>query len=126
MRPGALVLLRHGESTANAEDLFGGQLDYPLTDRGRMQAAHAGRLIRAAGLLPAAVHTSTLSRSVQTAARTLAAAGAAHARIRHDSRLDERHYGRLQGRSRASVRAELGGLPDRLDRGYQPSGPEYR
>jgi 2,3-bisphosphoglycerate-dependent phosphoglycerate mutase len=124
VRSGVLILLRHGESTANAEDLFGGQLDYPLTDRGRAQAADAGRLIRAAGLLPAAVHTSMLSRAVQTAALTLAAADATHARIRHDSRLDERHYGRLQGRSRPSVRAELGDeLFDRVRRSYDTAAP---
>jgi len=64
MNPGVLVLVRHGESVANAEDRFGGWLDYPLTARGRLQAEEAGRLIRDAGLTPAAVHTSLLTRAV--------------------------------------------------------------
>ena len=64
---GVLVLLRHGESTANAEDMFGGWLDFPLTDRGRDQAAAAGRMLRDAGIEPGAVHTSLLTRAIDTA-----------------------------------------------------------
>ena len=62
-----LVLLRHGESTANADDVFGGWLDFPLTNRGRDQAAAAGRLIRDADIDPSAVHTSLLTRAMDTA-----------------------------------------------------------
>ena len=64
---GVLVLLRHGESTANAEDVFGGWLDFPLTNRGRDQAAAAGRMLRDAGIEPGAVHTSLLTRAIDTA-----------------------------------------------------------
>jgi 2,3-bisphosphoglycerate-dependent phosphoglycerate mutase len=103
-----LLLLRHGESTANADDVFGGWLDYPLTNRGRDQAADAGRLIRDAGLAPAALHTSLLSRAIDTAKITVAEAGADRLTAQRSWRLNERHYGTLQGRSRAAVRMEFG------------------
>jgi len=103
-----LLLLRHGESTANARDLFGGWLDYPLTARGRTQASDAGRLIRAAGLTPAAAHTSLLTRAVDTAEAVLAEASSPAQTVSRSWRLNERHYGALQGRSRAAVRAEFG------------------
>lgn len=103
-----LLLLRHGESTANARDVFGGWLDYPLTARGRTQASDAGRLIRAAGLTPAAVHTSLLTRAVDTAEAVLAEASSPAQTVSRSWRLNERHYGALQGRSRVAVRAEFG------------------
>jgi 2,3-bisphosphoglycerate-dependent phosphoglycerate mutase len=103
-----LLLLRHGESTANAADVFGGWLDYPLTNRGRDQAAAAGRLIREAGLAPAAVHTSLLSRSIDTAEITVAAAAPTEVTEYRSWRLNERHYGALQGRTRSAVRREFG------------------
>jgi 2,3-bisphosphoglycerate-dependent phosphoglycerate mutase len=103
-----LVLLRHGESTANAEDLFGGWIDYPLTNRGRDQAAAAGRLIRDAGLSPAAVHTSLLTRAMDTARLLITESGCGEAHPRHTWRLNERHYGALQGRPRSAVREEFG------------------
>jgi 2,3-bisphosphoglycerate-dependent phosphoglycerate mutase len=90
-----LILLRHGESTANADDVFGGWLDFPLTNRGRDQAATAGRLIREAGLAPTAVLTVSETDS----------AGLTPQR---SWRLNERHYGALQGRARTAVRAEFG------------------
>jgi 2,3-bisphosphoglycerate-dependent phosphoglycerate mutase len=122
--PGVLVLLRHGESTANADDLFGGRLDYPLTTRGREQAAEAGRLMRAAGLQPTAVHTSLLQRAVDTAEIAVAHTGSAVGNVRRDWRLNERHYGRLQGRSRVAVRAELGDeMFDRVRRSYDTAAP---
>jgi 2,3-bisphosphoglycerate-dependent phosphoglycerate mutase len=103
-----LLLLRHGESTANADDLFGGWLDYPLTPRGREQARNAGRLIHAAGLDPGAVHTSLLTRAIDTAAAVLTQTTAPAGGLASNWRLNERHYGAFQGRSRASVRAEFG------------------
>jgi 2,3-bisphosphoglycerate-dependent phosphoglycerate mutase len=103
-----LLLLRHGESTANAGDMFGGWLDYPLTARGRAQAADAGRLIRDAGLSPAAVHTSMLTRAVDTADAVLAESNRRAQAVSRSWRLNERHYGAFQGRSRAAVRAEFG------------------
>jgi 2,3-bisphosphoglycerate-dependent phosphoglycerate mutase len=107
-RDRVLLLLRHGESTANADDVFGGWLDYPLTERGRRQAAAAGGLIRAAGLCPAAVHTSLLTRAVDTARAVLAETTPSATAVRRSWRLNERHYGALQGRSRAEVLAEFG------------------
>jgi 2,3-bisphosphoglycerate-dependent phosphoglycerate mutase len=103
-----LVLLRHGESTANADDVFGGWLDFPLTNRGRDQAAAAGRLIRDAGVAPGAVHTSLLTRAIDTADIVVAEAGSRPAPIRRSWRLNERHYGALQGRRRSDVRREFG------------------
>jgi 2,3-bisphosphoglycerate-dependent phosphoglycerate mutase len=103
-----LLLLRHGESTANADDVFGGWLDYPLTARGRDQAATAGRLLRDAGLHPEAVHTSLLTRAVDTATIVSAETASRHATVTRSWRLNERHYGALQGRARHLVRAELG------------------
>jgi 2,3-bisphosphoglycerate-dependent phosphoglycerate mutase len=103
-----LVLLRHGESTANADDVFGGWLDFPLTNRGRDQAAAAGRLIRDAGIAPGAVHTSLLTRAMDTADIVVAEARSGKPPIRRSWRLNERHYGALQGRRRSDVRREFG------------------
>jgi 2,3-bisphosphoglycerate-dependent phosphoglycerate mutase len=103
-----LVLLRHGESTANADDVFGGWLDYPLTNRGRDQAAVAGRLIRDAGIVPVAAHTSLLSRAIDTADIVVSEAGSDQPLTRRSWRLNERHYGVLQGRRRGDVRREFG------------------
>lgn len=103
-----LVLLRHGESSANADDAFGGWLDFPLTDRGRDQAAAAGRLLVDAGLRPEVVHTSLLSRAVDTAGIAVAAAQADGIPVYRHWRLNERHYGLLQGRPRDVVRDEFG------------------
>lgn len=103
-----LVLLRHGESLANADDRFGGWLDFPLTNRGRDQAAAAGNLIKAAGLAPTAVHTSLLARAVDTAKIAMAETDSPAVEHRRSWRLNERHYGALQGRTRAEVRAEFG------------------
>jgi 2,3-bisphosphoglycerate-dependent phosphoglycerate mutase len=103
-----LVLLRHGESTANAEDMFGGWLDFPLTNRGRDQAASAGRLLRDAGLKPQALHTSLLARAIDTAEIVVAETSSAAIPTRRSWRLNERHYGVLQGRTRAAIRKEFG------------------
>ena len=103
-----LLLLRHGESTANADDVFGGWLDYPLTNRGRDQAAAAGRLIRDAGLTPAALHTSLLIRAIDTAKIAVAEAHSDGLNAQRSWRLNERHYGALQGRPRSAVRKEFG------------------
>ena len=103
-----LILLRHGESTANADDVFGGWLDYQLTNFGRDQAAAAGRLIRDAGLTPAAVHTSLLVRAIDTAKIAVAEAHSGELTQQRSWRLNERHYGALQGRRRSDVRKEFG------------------
>jgi 2,3-bisphosphoglycerate-dependent phosphoglycerate mutase len=119
-----LLMLRHGESTANADDVFGGWLDYPLTLRGREQARNAGRLIHAAGLDPAAVHTSLLARAVDTADAVLTETAAPVREIARSWRLNERHYGAFQGRSRGSVRAEFGDEAfERWRRSYDAAPP---
>lgn len=107
-RAGPLVLLRHGESTANAADVFAGWQDVPLTPRGEREAAAAGRSLVAHGLAPDVVHTSLLGRAVRTAELALDAAGLRGVPVRRTWRLNERHYGTLQGRPRAAVRAEVG------------------
>ena len=103
-----LVLLRHGESTWNSENRFTGWVDVPLTALGEDQARHSGVLLRAAGLLPTAVHTSVLARAVRTAALTVEAAGLRQVQVHHHWRLNERCYGALQGLDRSSVRTEYG------------------
>jgi 2,3-bisphosphoglycerate-dependent phosphoglycerate mutase len=119
-----LILLRHGESIANADDVFGGWLDVDLTARGRREAVRAGELIRDAGLRPAAVHTSLLRRAVDTADLVLDTLRPANAAVRRSWRLNERHYGRLQGRTRTSVRKELGDeLFDEIRRSYDVAAP---
>ena len=103
-----LVLLRHGESTWNAENLFTGWVDVPLSEKGAQEAAHAGVLLRNAGLRPAVVHTSVLTRAIQTAHLTLEAAGLLWLPVRRSWRLNERHYGALQGKNTAQTRQEFG------------------
>ena len=105
---GALVLLRHAESEWNAKGLFAGWADVPLAESGRDEAAAAGRMLADAGLRPDIVHTSVLTRAIETANILLEAAGLSWLPVRRSWRLNERHYGALQGRSRAQVRAEFG------------------
>jgi 2,3-bisphosphoglycerate-dependent phosphoglycerate mutase len=105
---GALILLRHGESEWNAEDRFTGWTDVDLTRRGEEQARHAGRLLREAGLVPTAVHTSVLTRAVRTGDLATRAAGGPETVPGRHWRLNERHYGALQGRRRAAVLREAG------------------
>jgi 2,3-bisphosphoglycerate-dependent phosphoglycerate mutase len=103
-----LILLRHGESEWNADDVFAGWIDVDLTGRGRAEAARAGRLIRDAGVLPDAVHTSLLRRAITSAHLALAAADRLWIPVRRSWRLNERHYGALQGRSKKEILAEFG------------------
>jgi 2,3-bisphosphoglycerate-dependent phosphoglycerate mutase len=101
-------LLRHGESDWNAGNRFTGWVDADLTPHGVAQARRSGRMLRAAGLLPAALHTSVLVRAVRTGAIALEAAGCTGVPTRQHWRLNERHYGALQGRDRRAVVAEHG------------------
>jgi 2,3-bisphosphoglycerate-dependent phosphoglycerate mutase len=103
-----LVLLRHGESEWNAEGLFTGWVDVSLSARGAAEAAHAGVLIADAGLRPDVVHTSVLTRAIQTANGALESAGLAWLPVRRSWRLNERHYGALQGKDKAQTRLEYG------------------
>src|SRR5207244_8464796 len=96
-QPGTLVLLRHGESTWNLENLFTGWHDVPLSERGVQEARDAGRQLTRAGLQPDIVHTSVLIRAIQTADIALGEMGRTWIPVRRSWRLNERHYGALQG-----------------------------
>jgi len=104
----ALVLLRHGESVWNAEGLFTGWVDVGLSKQGLAEAEHAGELLAASGLRPRVVHTSVLTRAIQTANATLDTADLAWLPVRRSWRLNERHYGALQGKNKAQTRSEYG------------------
>ena len=103
-----LVLLRHGESEWNAKNLFTGWVDVPLNDKGRAEAVHGGELIRDAGVLPDVVHTSLQRRAITTAHLALDAADRHWIPVHRSWRLNERHYGALQGKDKKQVRDEYG------------------
>jgi 2,3-bisphosphoglycerate-dependent phosphoglycerate mutase len=103
-----LVLLRHGESAWNAEGRFTGWVDVGLSDQGLAEAVNAGSLLAESGLCPDVVHTSVLTRAIQTANAALEAAGLAWLPVRRSWRLNERHYGALQGKNKAETRKQFG------------------
>lgn len=92
-----LILLRHGQSMWNLENLFTGWTDVGLTDHGREEAISAGKLLAAEGLTPTNLHTSVLKRAIQTAEVTLDAMDLSWIPVQRSWRLNERHYGALQG-----------------------------
>jgi len=92
-----LILLRHGQSTWNLENLFTGWTDVGLTDLGEQEAREAGRLMEEEGLDPDILHTSVLVRAIKTAEVTLDVMGRQYLPVRRSWRLNERHYGALQG-----------------------------
>jgi 2,3-bisphosphoglycerate-dependent phosphoglycerate mutase len=93
-----LVLVRHGQSEWNEKNLFTGWVDVPLSDRGRAEAIEAGRVLGEVGDLDlSVVHTSVLSRAIQTANLLLETLGREWLPVRRHWRLNERHYGALQG-----------------------------
>lgn len=94
---GTLVILRHGESTWNKENLFTGWHDVPLSDKGRAEASAAGRLMRDEGLYFDTSHTSVLERAVVTQHLALVEMGQVWLPVTRSWRLNERHYGALQG-----------------------------
>ena len=103
-----LVLLRHGESEWNAKNLFTGWVDVDLNDKGRAEAERGGELLVESGLLPDVVHTSLLIRAINTAQISLAAADRPWIPVKRSWRLNERHYGALQGKDKAATLAEFG------------------
>jgi 2,3-bisphosphoglycerate-dependent phosphoglycerate mutase len=103
-----LVLLRHGESTWNADGLFTGWVDVGLSEQGAAEAVSGGELLRESGLRPDVLHTSVLTRAIQTANLALEAAGLLWLPVRRSWRLNERHYGALQGKNKAQTRQEFG------------------
>ncbi len=94
---GTLVILRHGQSTWNLENLFTGWHDVPLTDQGRAEAAAAGRTMADDGVRFDVAHTSVLTRAVHTCHLALEAMGQMWLPVQRHWRLNERHYGALQG-----------------------------
>ena len=108
MSTGTLVLLRHGESEWNALNLFTGWVDVALTEKGVGEASRGGRLLREHDLLPDVLHTSLLRRAISTAHLALDAADRLWIPVRRDWRLNERHYGALQGKDKKQTLAEFG------------------
>ncbi|MDR2113844.1 MAG: phosphoglyceromutase [Bifidobacteriaceae bacterium] len=103
-----LVLLRHGESEWNAKNLFTGWVDVPLSEKGRAEASRGGELLAAAGVLPDVLHTSLLRRAITTANLALDAADRHWIPVKRSWRLNERHYGALQGKDKTQIRDEYG------------------
>ncbi|NYJ02796.1 2,3-bisphosphoglycerate-dependent phosphoglycerate mutase [Nocardioides thalensis] len=103
-----LVLLRHGESEWNAKNLFTGWVDVALTEKGRAEAVNGGRLMVEADVLPDVVHTSLQRRAINTAALALDAADRHWIPVRRSWRLNERHYGALQGKDKKQTLEEYG------------------
>ena len=103
-----LILLRHGESQWNAKNLFTGWVDVALSDKGRAEATHGGQLLKEANLLPDVLHTSLLTRAINTADIALASAGVVGIPVKRSWRLNERHYGALQGKDKAATLKEYG------------------
>ena len=95
-----LILLRHGESEWNAKNLFTGWVDVPLTEKGIAEAVSGGEQLREAGLLPDVVHTSLQRRAISTANLALDAADRHWIPVKRSWRLNERHYGALQGKDK--------------------------
>ena len=103
-----LVLLRHGQSTWNLENRFTGWIDVPLSELGKEEAVTAARQLREAGIRPDVVHTSLLVRAIDTAQIALAEMGLSWLPVKRSWRLNERHYGALQGLDKAETAARHG------------------
>ena len=103
-----LVLLRHGESDWNAKNLFTGWVDVALSEKGLAEAARGGELLTAAGVTPDVVHTSLLRRAITSANLALDAADRHWIPVKRSWRLNERHYGALQGKDKKQIRQEYG------------------
>ncbi|MDN5724860.1 MAG: phosphoglyceromutase [Propionibacteriales bacterium] len=103
-----LILLRHGESEWNAKNLFTGWVDVDLNEKGRAEAERGGQLLVDNDLLPDVVHTSVLRRAIRTAEIALQSAERYWIDVRRSWRLNERHYGALQGKDKAATLAEFG------------------
>ncbi|WP_026453472.1 phosphoglyceromutase [Saccharomonospora iraqiensis] len=105
---GTLVLLRHGQSTWNAENLFTGWVDVPLSATGEEEARRGGELLVESGVLPDVVHTSLLRRAISTANIALDVAERHWIDVRRNWRLNERHYGALQGKDKKQTMDTFG------------------
>jgi 2,3-bisphosphoglycerate-dependent phosphoglycerate mutase len=126
-KPGVLVLLRHGQSTWNLENLFTGWHDVPLSERGVEEAKEGGRQMKEAGLAPSVVHTSVLVRAIQTADLALAEMERTWIPVRRSWRLNERHYGALQGLNKKQTADKYGEDQVKLwRRSYDVRPPELK
>jgi 2,3-bisphosphoglycerate-dependent phosphoglycerate mutase len=103
-----LVLIRHGESTWNLENRFTGWTDVPLTDTGVVQARQAGQLLKDAGYEFDVAYTSVLKRAIWTLWHCLDNMERTWLPVQHDWRLNERHYGALQGLNKADMARQYG------------------
>jgi 2,3-bisphosphoglycerate-dependent phosphoglycerate mutase len=103
-----LIFVRHGESVWNSENLFTGWVDVPLSEKGVEEAKRAGELIKDAKLYPEIVHTSLLRRAITTANYALDEADRLWIPVKRSWRLNERHYGDLQGKDKSAIREEYG------------------
>jgi 2,3-bisphosphoglycerate-dependent phosphoglycerate mutase len=106
--PYTLILLRHGQSEWNELNLFTGWVDVRLTEQGKKEAARGGELLAEAGILPDVLPTSLLSRAIQTANLALDTADRLWIPVKRTWRLNERHYGALQGKDKAQTLEEFG------------------
>jgi 2,3-bisphosphoglycerate-dependent phosphoglycerate mutase len=103
-----LILLRHGESEWNAKNLFTGWVDVRLSEKGQVEAKRGGELLKERGLLPNVVHTSLLRRAIITSQIALDECDRSWIPVHRSWRLNERHYGALQGKDKAQTLAEYG------------------
>jgi len=108
MADSTLILLRHGESEWNALNLFTGWVDVDLTEKGRVEAARGGELLVEHGVLPDVLYTSVLRRAITTANLALDKADRLWIPVHRDWRLNERHYGALQGLNKAETKEKYG------------------
>ena len=108
MSIGKLILLRHGQSQWNAKNLFTGWVDVALSSQGEAEAKRAGELLKEKNLLPDVLHTSLLTRAIHTAEIALWACERKWIPVSRSWRLNERHYGALQGKDKAATLKEYG------------------
>ncbi len=105
---GTLILLRHGQSEWNASNQFTGWVDVRLTDKGREEARRGGEMIKEANLKPSVLYTSLLRRAITTANIALDTADLHWIPVIRNWRLNERHYGALQGLNKAETKEKYG------------------
>ena len=116
-----LVLLRHGQSAWNKTNQFTGWVDVPLTEQGVEEAKRGGQLLKEKNVLPDIVFTSLLRRAINTANIALDEADRLWIPVKRNWRLNERHYGALQGKNKTEIREILSSVYDSLlVKGYDP------
>jgi 2,3-bisphosphoglycerate-dependent phosphoglycerate mutase len=122
-----LVLLRHGQSTWNQANLFTGWYESDLSEQGCNEAVQAGRLLDEAGIEPDVVHTSVQVRAIRTANLALDEIDRLWIPVRRSWRLNERHYGALQGKNKKETAAKFGDAKVKLwRRSYDTPPPKVR